>query len=409
MEGDPRQRRGDRAPHPGPLPRHRRHQPVRHRPRALRHGDAQCDQREDAQGGEPGRRADRSDLLLPGHRRVGLPLPQAEPGDDGRDRRAVRDAARRGARGRRLAARPAARGGGQGPADPGPHWQGRQDARGRRPARRHQDLPGSRRRRGGARRVTALRSALFLAILIAFTPFYWVLVMLSAPFSRPARYRVIIGWNRFALWLIRNLLGIAHAVHGRENIPREPCVILSKHQSAWETIVYSAIFPPHVYVIKRELLWIPFLGGALGLMSPIAINRADRKRALQRLIEGGGERLAQGFSIMVYPEGTRVAVGRRGIYKLGGAVIAVNNRAQLLPVAHNADLVWPRTSVLTHPAKLTVSIGASLDTVGLPSEQRRRRTEDWSDGEMAPPTPPTAIAERAQPQATQGYGARVDG
>jgi 1-acyl-sn-glycerol-3-phosphate acyltransferase len=256
--------------------------------------------------------------------------------------------------------------------------------------------------------VTALRSALFLAILIAFTPFYWVLVMLSAPCPRLARYRVIIGWNRFALWLIRNLLGIAHAVQGRENIPREPCVILSKHQSAWETIAYSAIFPPHVYVIKRELLWIPFLGWGLGLMSPIAINRADRKRAMQRLIEVGGERLAQGFSIMVYPEGTRVAVGRRGVYKLGGAVIAVDNGAKVLPVAHNAGLVWPRNSFLKHPGTVTVSIGPAIDTVGLTAEQVTRRTEDWIEGEMERLAPPAAIAERAPPQASHGYGARVD-
>ena len=171
----------------------------------------------------------------------------------------------------------------------------------------------------------ALRSALFLAILIVFTPFYWAMVMLSGPFSRLARYRVIAGWPRFATWLARALLGIDYEVHGRDNIPREPCVILSKHQSAWETIAYTSIFPPHVYVIKRELLWIPFLGWGLGLMSPIAIDRADRKRAMQRMTELGGKRFKQGFSIMVYPEGTRVAVGRRGTYQLGGAGLAVSD------------------------------------------------------------------------------------
>jgi 1-acyl-sn-glycerol-3-phosphate acyltransferase len=240
--------------------------------------------------------------------------------------------------------------------------------------------------------VIALRSALFLAILIAFTPFYWALVMLSAPFSRLTRHRVITGWPRIALWLIRRLLGIQHEVHGREHIPREPVVILSKHQSAWETIAYSTIFPPHVYVIKRELLWIPFLGWGLGLMSPIAINRAHRKEAMQRLIDLGGERLRQGFSIMVYPEGTRVAVGRRGIYKLGGAVIAVNNRAKVLPVAHNAGLVWPRNSFRKYPGKVTVVIGPAIDTAGLTADQVMRRVEDWIEGEMARLTPRGAIA-----------------
>jgi 1-acyl-sn-glycerol-3-phosphate acyltransferase len=239
----------------------------------------------------------------------------------------------------------------------------------------------------------ALRSAAFLTILIAFTPFYWALVTLAGPFSRLTRYRVIIGWNRIALWLIRRLLGIEHEVRGLENVPREPCVILSKHQSAWETIAYSTIFPPHVYVIKRELLWIPFLGWGLGLMSPIAINRAQRKEAMQRLIELGGKRLKQGFSIMVYPEGTRVAVGRRGVYKPGGAVIAVNNGAKVLPVAHNAGLLWPRNSFLKHPGKVTVVIGPAIDAAGLTPEQVMRRVEDWIEGEMEGLTPREAIAK----------------
>jgi len=239
----------------------------------------------------------------------------------------------------------------------------------------------------------AFRSVLFLVILIAFTPFYWAIVMLSGPFSRLTRYRVITGWPWIAMGLVRHLLRIDHVVLGRENIPREPCVILSKHQSAWETIAYTSIFPPHVYVIKRELLWIPFLGWGLALMSPIAINRADRKRAMQRMTELGGKRVRQGFSIMVYPEGTRVAVGRRGVYKLGGAVLAVNNRARVLPVAHNAGLVWPRNSLLKYPGKVTVSIGPPIDTAGLTAEEVMRRAEDWIEGEMARLTPPETIAK----------------
>jgi 1-acyl-sn-glycerol-3-phosphate acyltransferase len=241
--------------------------------------------------------------------------------------------------------------------------------------------------------MVTFRSALFLALLVVFTPFWWAIVMLTAPFSRLTRYRVIIGWNRVAMWLIRRLLGIEHEVRGRENIPGEPCVILSKHQSAWETIAYSSIFPPHVYVIKRELLWIPFLGWGLGLMSPIAINRAHRKEAMQRLIDLGGVRLRQGFSIMVYPEGTRVAVGRRGIYRLGGAVIAVNNGASVLPVAHNAGVVWPRNSFRKYPGRVTVVIGPAIDTTGLTAEQVMRRVEDWIEGEMERLTPRAGRAD----------------
>jgi len=242
--------------------------------------------------------------------------------------------------------------------------------------------------------MTAVRSALFLAILIAFTPFYWAIVMLSAPLPRLARYRVISGWTRVATWLSRRLLGIEYEVHGGENIPRAPCVILSKHQSAWETIAYTSIFPPHVYVIKRELLWIPFLGWGLALMSPIAINRAAGTRAIQRMIEVGGERFEQRFSIMVYPEGTRVAAGRRGVYKLGGAVLAVNNGAKVLPVAHNAGLVWPRNSFRKYPGKVTVVIGPAIDAAGLTAKQVMRRAEDWIEAEMERLAAAAAMANR---------------
>ena len=108
--------------------------------------------------------------------------------------------------------------------------------------------------------MVAVRSALYLAILVVYTPFHWVLRS-AAPLPRLVRWRVIAAWPQLATWLARHLLGIDYEVLGRDNIPREPCVILSKHQSAWETIAYTSIFPPHVYVIKRELLWIPFLAG----------------------------------------------------------------------------------------------------------------------------------------------------
>lgn len=243
--------------------------------------------------------------------------------------------------------------------------------------------------------MTFIRSALYLVILVIVVIPYFVMVFATAPFSRHFRWQVIAGWPRFAFWLSRHLLGIDYEVRGAEHIPREPAVILSKHSSAWETIAYTTIFPPHVYVIKRELLWLPFLGWGLGLMSTIAINRANRKTAMTRMIELGRQRLAQGFSIMIYPEGTRVPVGRRGIYKLGGAVLAVSNGAKVLPVAHNAGLVWPRNSFLKHPGKVTVVIGEALDTRGRTAEEVMREVEAWIEGEVARLVPPEAVAAHA--------------
>jgi 1-acyl-sn-glycerol-3-phosphate acyltransferase len=227
------------------------------------------------------------------------------------------------------------------------------------------------------------RSSLYLLILLLITPPYAIFVILCGVLPRLARWRVISWWPIFATWLARWLLGIRYVVEGRENIPREPCVILSKHQSAWETIAYSGIFPPHVYVLKRELFWIPFLGWGLALYSPIGIDRTNRKAAMQRVVEQGNERFEQGFSIMMYPEGTRVAVGARRAYRVGGAVLAKQLGARVLPVAHNAGLVWPRNSFLKYPGKVTVRIGTPIESTDKTPEQLMRQVEEWVETQVA--------------------------
>jgi 1-acyl-sn-glycerol-3-phosphate acyltransferase len=227
-----------------------------------------------------------------------------------------------------------------------------------------------------------LRALAFYILLIVTVVPYWVLVMCIAPLPRIPRWKIIAGWPRFAAWLAIYVLGIRYVVRGRENIPADPVVILSKHSSAWETLAYSGIFPPHVYVMKRELMWLPFLGWGLALFSPIFINRADRKNALRRTVEIGKQRLAQGFCIMVYPEGTRIAVGRRVRYKLGGAHIAVQTGARVLPVAHNAGLLWPRNSFLKRPGTVTVVIGAPIDSAGETPEQLMLKVEHWVEGQV---------------------------
>lgn len=227
-----------------------------------------------------------------------------------------------------------------------------------------------------------LRALLYYLLLVVIVVPYWVLVMCVAPLPRIPRWKIIAGWPRLAAWLAIYVLGIDYEVRGRENIPADPVVILSKHSSAWETLAYSGIFPPHVYVMKRELAWLPFLGWGLALFSPIFINRSDRKNALRRTVEIGKQRLAQGFCIMVYPEGTRIAVGRRVKYKFGGAHIAVQTGARVLPVAHDAGLLWPRNSFLKRPGTVTVVIGEPIDSAGHTPEQLMRKVEDWIETQV---------------------------
>ncbi|HWV90363.1 MAG TPA: lysophospholipid acyltransferase family protein, partial [Burkholderiales bacterium] len=202
-----------------------------------------------------------------------------------------------------------------------------------------------------------LRSTLFALALCLVTPPYALFALLTFPLPRMTRYLLISGWSRLVIRLARWILGIEWRVEGRENLPARPAVILSKHQSAWETMAFQLIFPPQVLVLKRELLWIPFFGWGLALMSPIAINRSRGMRALRTIARRGRERLAQGFWVVVFPEGTRVAPGSQRAYHPGGAWLASASGAPVVPVAHNAGLLWPRNAFLKRPGTVTVRIG----------------------------------------------------
>ena len=222
-----------------------------------------------------------------------------------------------------------------------------------------------------------LRSALFAAALVLVTPPYAVVALLTFPLPRMLRYRIISGWAKLMVWLAKVILGIRWQVEGREHLPSRPAVILAKHQSAWETMAFQLIFPPQVHVLKRELLWIPFFGWGLALMSPIAIDRARGLAALRAIARRGRERLEQGFWVVVFPEGTRVRPGERRAYQLGGAWLAAAAGAPVVPVAHNAGLVWPRNAFLKRPGLVTVRIGPSIDAVGRDPKALNDMAEAW--------------------------------
>jgi 1-acyl-sn-glycerol-3-phosphate acyltransferase len=161
-----------------------------------------------------------------------------------------------------------------------------------------------------------------------------------------------------------------------------PFIVLSKHQSAWETLAFQVIFPRQVWVVKRELLWIPFFGWGLAMLSPIAIDRGAGRRALSQLLEQGRERLARRYCIVIFPEGTRVAPGNRGQYRAGGAWLAVKTATPVLPVAHNAGELWPRHALVKRPGLITVSIGAPIDPRNLTPDELNQRVEEWIEGEV---------------------------
>jgi 1-acyl-sn-glycerol-3-phosphate acyltransferase len=206
-----------------------------------------------------------------------------------------------------------------------------------------------------------LRSLLFALAQMLVTPPYALFALLTFALPRMTRYRLISGWSWLMIRMARTILGIEWRVEGQEHLPSRPAVILSKHQSAWETMAFTLIFPPQVHVLKRELLWIPFFGWGLALMSPIAINRSRGMRALRTIARRGRERLAQGFWVVVFPEGTRVAPGVQREYHPGGAWLACAAGAPVVPVAHNAGLLWPRNAFLKRPGTVTVRIGPPIE------------------------------------------------
>ena len=231
--------------------------------------------------------------------------------------------------------------------------------------------------------IAALRSTLYFLLQIIITPPYALVVLATYPLSPLNRYRVISGWSHIMLFLARFICGVRYCVLGTENIPRKPTIVLSKHQSAWETLAFQQIFPPQVWVLKKELLHIPFFGWGLAMTSPIAINRSRGKAALKQIIRQGRDRLQKGLWIIIFPEGTRIDPGKKGRYGIGGAWLATNTGVSVVPVAHNAGVLWGKNSFIKFPGTITVSIGEPIDPAGMDANELNNKVEEWIELEVA--------------------------
>jgi 1-acyl-sn-glycerol-3-phosphate acyltransferase len=229
-----------------------------------------------------------------------------------------------------------------------------------------------------------IRSLLLFLYLIVFTIPYATACFIAFPFLRPdRRYWMAAGWCHATLAVLRYLNGIRYRVEGLENLPDGPAVLLPKHQSAWETLALPAIMPrPLCFVFKRELLYVPFFGWALGLLRMIHINRKEGKYAFASVVTQGRCRLSEGAWVIMFPEGTRTPVGKQGKYKTGGARFALDAGAPVVPIAHNAGRVWPRNSFIKYPGVVTVSIGKPIDPTGMTPDELNTRVETWIEAEM---------------------------
>ena len=235
--------------------------------------------------------------------------------------------------------------------------------------------------------MTFIRSSLFTIFLLVFTPIWSVLCMLAFPFLNPEnRYRFIGLWNKVFIETLKYLCGIDFEIRGIENMQAVldlPVVVLSKHQSAYETIAYIALLPKQLcFVFKRELLWIPFFGWALALLKMIHINRASKETAALSVASQGRKRLSEGKWILMFPEGTRTPVGSHKPYRKGGARLASATGATVVPIAHNAGRFWPRNSFMKYPGTVIFSIGPAIASAGKSGDQLHQEVETWIEAEM---------------------------
>lgn len=231
--------------------------------------------------------------------------------------------------------------------------------------------------------MTWLRSVLFTGIMIVSVPFYAIPGVLVLPLPFPLRYGYFRRWASIMIWLLGVLCKLKYEVKGQENIPDGAAIIFSKHQSTWETLALQQIFPPQVWVLKRELFWVPFFGWALMSLGSVAIDRKAGRKAIRQIVDQGIHRLKQGRWIVVFPEGTRVAPGVRKRYGIGGAVLAEQSGYPVVPVAHNAGEYWPRRGLLKKPGTIKVVIGEPIETKGCSAEDINKMAEQWIEAKVA--------------------------
>ena len=227
-----------------------------------------------------------------------------------------------------------------------------------------------------------LRSSLFAALHVLTAIVFSFIAILVLPLPFKSRYAVISQWAKLNLWLLKLICGVSFKVEGRDKIPDEPCIILCKHQSSWETLALQAVFPPQVWVLKRELLWIPFFGWGLASLNPIAIDRNAGRKALNQVVEQGRDRLNNGAWVAIFPEGTRIPTGQIGKFGMGGTFLATETGYPVLPVAHDAGKAWPKHGFLKYPAEITLVIGDKIETTETKASALNKQVFQWMETEM---------------------------
>jgi 1-acyl-sn-glycerol-3-phosphate acyltransferase len=230
--------------------------------------------------------------------------------------------------------------------------------------------------------MTTLRSIVFLVGALAITAPFGLLVPLGRIFGTEPPFTLARLYTQVMLKWVELSCGITYEVTGWENVPKFPVVIMSKHQSAWETIFIESSFPSQCWIVKKELLWLPFVGWGLMAIRAIAIDRTAGSSAREQIVEQGAERLKEGHWVTIFPEGTRVAPGKSGRYGIGGALLATRTGTPILPIAHNAGEYWGRDAFKKKRGTVKVVIGPLIPAAGRDVVSVNNDVQGWIEGQM---------------------------
>jgi 1-acyl-sn-glycerol-3-phosphate acyltransferase len=245
----------------------------------------------------------------------------------------------------------------------------------------------------------ALRSFLFvLWMSVTVIPWAIAVIIYSAFVRGDKMYWACAGWLMQSMWACRLICGVKPRVTGMEHLPDSGVILLSKHQSTWETFFYPTVMAhPLAYVFKRELLYIPFFGWAMARMDMIHIDRSKRNEAWSKVAEQGKRLMDEGHWVIMFPEGTRSPRGQKGTYKAGGTRLACATGRPVVPIAVSSAKCWPRKSFLVRPGVVDVSIGKPISSVGREPDELMREVETWIEAEM----------RRLDPEAYRGETAKT--
>jgi 1-acyl-sn-glycerol-3-phosphate acyltransferase len=222
-----------------------------------------------------------------------------------------------------------------------------------------------------------LGSAIFTMLLIVLTPLWGLAMFLCFLVPQRGQFAFSRAWAHTLLWLLKILCHLDYKVEGMENLPAGAHVAMWKHSSSWETLAQMVLLPRQVWVLKRELMWVPFVGWGLAMTRPIAVNRSAGHTAVKHVVEQGKDRIARGYWVSIFPEGTRMPPGETRKYGVSGVLVAKATGCLIVPIAHDAGYYWPRRGLLKKRGTIRVMIGAPVSAQDRDPRELNEELQRW--------------------------------